>query len=1134
MEVNTDFRMYRERIDDLPLDENLRNYFSNLVKSVEYEFNKALEAKQNSSDPKDHPEILFVWDMAERIEKLLRLDGLADFVRENKNLSREELALKSIDMLIDGEFGSFNINELIDLGVRLPLAILTEGMTVAPIDGVRKVVVKRVGYRSYLSIYYAGPIRSAGGTETGLSVIYADYLRRKLGIDEYRATTQEKYRFLEELRLYERFVGSFQYEHSDEKVLYVLERLPVEVTGIATDDFEVLSYRDISTIETNKIRGGALRVVNDGIIGKARKLVKIVESLNIEGWDWLKHLLDVENSIESNEKSIESDVYNSDKILRDLVIGRPVFSLSASKKGFRLKYGREAHLGLSAVGVHPAVFALLDYFIVPGSQLKLNLPGKGGVVLPSLIASPPIVELQDGSVIEVVSEDLALKIVEKIRKILFLGDIVISYGDFLENNHPLYPQHFDIEWYKEILKKHMVKIDKDVYNLSYEESVKLAQKYKIPLNPNYIPFLENLSPDELVKVLEKLDKSLESSQDDTLEFPLEESIRVILRDMLIPFKIFEGKIVVKNRYVHFLKDLIFAYRSYKGFIPKKMKNVEDIISFLLGFKVKLGKSTFVSARLGRPEKVKLRKMSPPVNVLFPVGALGNVQRDLIKESMNNDIVTLELSVRYCPSCNIFQPYLRCQQCNSRTIQMYFCKKCNKFQDSDKCKVCGARTFKKRDWAINLRNLLNSVIKKYKLQKPDKIKGVKKLMNENGIYEDISKGVLRSKYSLSVFKDGTCRLDITNAPLHSISIDKIGITKKQAEKLGYNVTDEGIIHLYPNDVIIPKSAADILVDICKFIDDLLVKIYRKKPHYHVKKREDLIGKLVIGLSPHTSCGIVGRIIGFTDANLLYAHPLWHAAKRRDCDGDQDSIMLLLDALLNFSMEYLPNTPGGKMDTPMFVCIVLHPDEVDTQVHNLDITEFYPLDLYETSLIRPNPKNFDNKIILVSNYLGSEKSYYKYNSFSSNPLISVKKSVTKYSTIKNIKEKLDYQIKIANLIFEKDEVSMILSSIINNHVFRDIKGNLRAYFKQVYKCSKCQNGFRRPTLTGRCPRCGGELRQTVSEKSVAKYLQLAKKLVDMIDDPYILSNYELLDFDLHHSLSFSRKKKQHGLEFFMHKQ
>ncbi len=1125
------FPSYRRKVDDLPIDGDLKRYFTSLIDQVEKEFHLALDAKKVSNDPNDYPEIQFVWDMAERIEKLLGLEGVADFIRKNKDLSREELALKSIDLLVDGEFGSYDFNQLVDLGVRLPLAILTEGMTVAPLDGIKKAIVKRVGYRSFLSVYYAGPIRSAGGTETGLSVIFADYLRRKLGIDEYRASKQEIYRFLEELRLYERFVGSFQYEHSDEKILYVLERLPIEVTGVATDDFEVLSYRDIPTIETNRLRGGALRVVNDGIIGKARKLLKVINSLKIEGWDWLSNL--VEEKSEKGTSSFEKEGNNhvKDKVLNDLVIGRPVFSLTSSNRGFRLKYGRESHLGLSAVGVHPAAFALLDYFIVPGSQVKLNMPGKGGIVLPSTIASPPIVELDDGSVVEVSSEDQALLLKKRVKKILFLGDIVISFGDFLENNHPLQPQYFDDQWFMEYVKRKNIPLEKDVSKLTYSESIELSQRYKIPLNPRYIPFLENLTVKKLFEILDLLDKAFKDYENDMLIFKAEESVSRVLKELLVPFEFSRDNIIVKHRYKYFLKDLITSFKKYRDFIPKQMKSVEDIMSFLLGIKVKLGKSTFVSARLGRPEKVKPREMSPPVNVLFPVGNHGGSQRDLIKAASENEIITVELSVRYCPSCDIFQPYIRCQQCGSRTIQMYYCRKCNRVQDVENCRICGAKTVKKREWAINLKGLMSSIIKKHKMMKPDRVKGVKKLMNNSGIYEDLSKGFLRSKLSLSVFKDGTCRIDITNAPLHSVSIDRIGLSRKMAEKLGYKVSDDNVIHLFPHDIIIPNSAVETLIRMCRFVDELLSKIYGKKPYYNVRKKEDLIGKLVIGLSPHTSCGVIGRIIGFTDANVLYAHPLWHAAKRRDCDGDQDSIMLLLDALLNFSLEYLPESSGGRMDTPMFVCIVIHPDEVDTQVHNLDVSETYPLEFYEGSIEKSDPKIFEGRLLVVGDLLGSEKSYYKYSCFNYNPIISVKNSTTKYSRIKNIKEKLDYQIKIADLIFEKEDTSKILSSVLNNHIFRDIKGNLRAYFKQIYRCSRCQNNFRRPTLTGKCPRCGGELRQTVSEKSVAKYLLLAKKLVKMIDDPYIISNYILLESDLNLSLNINKKDKRKGLQHFI---
>ncbi|OQX76697.1 MAG: hypothetical protein B6D61_08385, partial [Bacteroidetes bacterium 4484_249] len=34
-----------------------------------------------------------------------------------------------------------------------------------------------------------------------------------------------------------------------------------------------------------------------------------------------------------------------------------------------------------------------------------------------------------------------------------------------------------------------------------------------------------------------------------------------------------------------------------------------------------------------------------------------------------------------------------------------------------------------------------------------------------------------------------------------------------------------------------------------------------------------------------------------------------------DGDEDAVMLLLDALLDFSVSFLPEKRGGKMDAPL---------------------------------------------------------------------------------------------------------------------------------------------------------------------------------------------------------------------------
>src|SRR3712207_9335986 len=87
----------------------------------------------------------------------------------------------------------------------------------------------------------------------------------------------------------------------------------------------------------------------------------------------------------------------------------------------------------------------------------------------------------------------------------------------------------------------------------------------------------------------------------------------------------------------------------------------------------------------------------------------------------------------------------------------------------------------------------------------------------------------------------------------------------------------------------------------FRSEELVKLYELEPFYDLSSLDGLVGHLIVGLAPHTSVGIVGRIIGFADSQVCLSSPIWHSAKRRDCDGDADSVMLIMDAFLNFSYE-----------------------------------------------------------------------------------------------------------------------------------------------------------------------------------------------------------------------------------------
>ena len=85
-------------------------------------------------------------------------------------------------------------------------------------------------------------------------------------------------------------------------------------------------------------------------------------------------------------------------------------------------------------------------------------------------------------------------------------------------------------------------------------------------------------------------------------------------------------------------------------------------------------------------------------------------------------------------------------------------------------------------------LLKSILEKaeiklgFKINSP--LKGVKSLMGKDKEAEPIEKGILRQKYGLSVFKDGTIRFDATNEPLTHFMPSFINISISKLHELGY--------------------------------------------------------------------------------------------------------------------------------------------------------------------------------------------------------------------------------------------------------------------------------------------------------------------------------------------------------------
>ena len=59
-----------------------------------------------------------------------------------------------------------------------------------------------------------------------------------------------------------------------------------------------------------------------------------------------------------------------------------------------------------------------------------------------------------------------------------------------------------------------------------------------------------------------------------------------------------------------------------------------------------------------------------------------------------------------------------------------------------------------------------------------------------------------------------------------------------------------------------------VKIAQFVDEELTRFYGVEAFYKIDSIDDLIGHLIVGLAPHTSVGIIGRVIGFVNSGMSW--------------------------------------------------------------------------------------------------------------------------------------------------------------------------------------------------------------------------------------------------------------------------
>ncbi|MCI4357518.1 MAG: DNA polymerase II large subunit [Thermoplasmata archaeon] len=1074
---------------------------------VDRAYVRAQEARATGIDPQVTVEIPRAQDMAMRVEKLLGhlpLSGISEEIRElAETYPREEVAVTMARRIASDPRRGRDLESRLDASLRVGLAILTEGILVAPLEGLAEVhLVGGHGSLPYVELSYAGPIRAAGGTAQALSVLLADIVRRDLGLGAYVPDTAEVGRYQEEIPLY-KHLQHLQYAPTAREIEIVVRHVPVCVSGEATEgDAEVSAFRNLPRVPTNGIRGGACLVLAEGLCQKSAKLHKIVEKLGVPGWEFLTEL-----GHANPDDAAESQ---NPKYLREAVGGRPVLAYPGRAGGFRLVYGRSRTGGLASLSVNPATMVILRRFIAVGTQVKIELPGKAAAISLCDTVDGPIVELNDGTVTAVHERQRAEELVPQVRRIVDLGELLVPFGEFLENNRPLVAGAYSLDWHLAELDEAGASSGLDPVAPTYSEALETARSYGVPLHPRHLLFWHDVTPSEIAALSRHVERH-GRWLDGRLTLPWEGGEREVLTRLGFLFGPSGGQIAGERECSEALVGGLGL--SVEGSRLVRRVGVDPIgtnplalVSRLGAVTVKARGPTRIGARVGRPEKARQRSMSPNVHALFPIGESGGARRSIAEAARRNEDLapTVQLGVRTCPACQRSTVWMKCA-CGSHT------------------EPTGAVSPE----VLPIPSLWTAAIHKLRLRRVPEVKGVKGLTSPGKVPEMLEKGILRASHGVSVYQDGTSRFDLTDLPLTHFRPAEVGLSIERARSLGYvedwtgrplEQTDQ-LVELRPQDLVVSRSCLSYLVRIAQFVDDELTWLYGREPYYRAAREEDLVGHLVVALAPHTSGGVVGRIIGFSDAEACFAHPVFHAAKRRNCDGDEDSVTLLLDALLNFSRSYLPESRGALMDKPLVLTTRLDLTEVDKEAHNLDVAARYPLALYRAAERGRPAKEVEGSIETLGQRVTRPDPMvglaftHDTTDLAGGPVRSAYREAGSMSSIVEESLLLTAQIRAVDLA---DAVTLVL----NAHFLPDLMGNLKSFATQKFRCKKCGTSFRRPPIAGRCteargggPTCGGELLPTVFEGAVRKYLGLSQRLAATPGvTPYVRQRIQILESSL----------------------
>ncbi len=722
-------------------------------------------------------------------------------------------------------------------------------------------------------------------------------------------------------------------------------------------------------------------------------------------------------------------------------------------QNFHLKIDRTPNTGIGTIGIHPVVFELLDRRITCGVQVLVN--DKRYTLTSTSLAKPPLAKLRSKSIVQLKDTDTLKQVKHQIEYLTSWGEAIFSPEDFpQENQNSLYTR---LKWMEDLSNKITDRTTEtgiypdELKNFSLfannlyieptaEQTTHASELLGIPLHPSFHYGLGFLSSQEILALQT-------NSSVDSLNVKIEISSNK-LTDQIVE-KLLIPTTFDPSRNVYIVEG---DPAKIFNFILQRCKiNDFHVISNICPRSIVPIQLHIIN------QETNQQNTQPQAHVIFPVGSY--VQ--------NNDIISsyslpfrMPICKRLCNVCSFVSPYKICPICDSETTQLYYCQTCKTSSTSPTCNKCNSSCVSYDNNYVDIEKIIDHAVKKVGIRPYAPLRGITQATGPFKEVERIEKGILRQKHNLNVFKDGSVRFTITNAPLTTFTPKLVNASVGRLKELGYLTdinnkelrSEEQIIYLKPQDVILSFKAADHLRRVCDFLDEELSSLYSVTPFYNIKDQSDLIGHLIVSINENNDFALVGRIIGFTESPLCLAHPVWHLSKQSRCSGVADQITMLLDALLNFSSHYF--SPLNSKGTISSIQPILDPEEYFQFTNNIAITS----SSIRSRTIRLKTEDYIFKMYSSSQHLPTicSQNHSSYYDLSHLDQIKLQIQINEYSSTPN----------------------EILDNTIKTTVIPTILYTISRYTKQQFKCKNCNKVYRRQTYSGTCIVCGKQLQPTVT--------------------------------------------------------